>query len=90
MKTIWKFELSPDNMVLKMPKRAKVLSVQTQLGKPCIWALVDTENGFEERTFEIFGTGHEIPDDGAERIFLDTFQLHNGMFVFHAFEKVVK
>lgn len=43
MKTIWKFPLEvTDEQVLMVPKGAKLLTVQKQDGKPCLWCEVDS------------------------------------------------
>ena len=88
--SIWKFPMDVNDKVkISMPKGAEILTVQTQHETPCIWALVDTENGKEERYFEIFGTGHPIPNDmGVERKYINTFQLKGGALVFHLFERL--
>ena len=90
MKTIWKFELqSEDKQNFEMPLDAEILSVQVQNEKPCLWALVDTEEEMETRYFEIFGTGHRVGVDmGVDRKFIGTYQLLNGSFVGHVFERI--
>lgn len=90
-KTIWKYELSPSitgNHTFKMPKDAEILIVQMQNNNPCIWVLVNPNNEAEERFFELFGTGHEIPCDGISRKFIGTFQIQEGSLVFHLFERL--
>ena len=42
MKTIWKYELEPNNH-LRIPEGAEPLAVHSQHGKPCLWCLVDPE-----------------------------------------------
>lgn len=85
-KTIWKFELeTTDDIKLSMPKAAQILSLQTQNGVPCIWAMVNPANEKEERTFRIYGTGHPI-DAEKEQRFVGTYQLLGGQLVFHVFE----
>lgn len=98
-KTIWKFELeTKDNQIVKMPINAKILTIQTQFDKPCLWALVDPNADKEDRFIKTFGTGHSVkynkcsPMLGAEELdefikYIGTYQLHNGSLVFHAFEK---
>lgn len=72
-----------------MPKGAEILTVQTQNGIPCIWALVDIEAEKEPRVFDIFGTGHPVTFDmGVERKYINTFQLKGGALVFHLFERL--
>lgn len=87
-KVIWKFELSVDNLSIEMPKGAEILSVQVQNNKPCIWALVDPKAPMKEKVIEVFGTGKEVPCDGISRTFIGTFQLQDGMWVFHLFERI--
>ena len=86
-KQIWKYTISPKES-LAMPKGAEVLTVQTQNGDICLWALVDPQNKLEERYFEVYGTGHDIYCDmGIERKYIGTVQLNNGL-VFHVFERI--
>lgn len=84
---IWKYELSPFNKAVEMPRGAKILTVQTQNGPPFIWALVIPENDKETRFFEIIGTGKNIPTQiGVEFKYINTFQLEGGSLVYHVFE----
>ena len=94
-KTIWKFELEiGDNQKLELPIGAEILTVHTQNEIPCLWALVDPDADQETRHFEVYGTGHPVrydsnrakPKLGIDRIYIGTFQLHNGILVFHVFE----
>lgn len=90
MKTIYKYELLPDDknpFEIKMPKGAEILTVQSQNGNAQIWAVVNTDSEMESRFFETFGTGHEMPDDrGVDRKYIGTFQLPP--LVFHVFERL--
>lgn len=92
MKTIWKFPimLNISNIVkISMPKNSEIISLQMQNEEPCMWVIVDTHVGTEERTFEVYGTGHEIIDEkGFHRNFIGTFQVAGGELVFHLFEKI--
>lgn len=89
-KTIWKFEIeTADLNTVNMPKGAEILTVQNQMGNPCIWALVDPAQETELRAFEVFGTGHEVYCDmGIDRKYIGTYQLHGGALVFHVFERL--
>lgn len=89
MKTIWKYEISLPRMSgnINMPRGAQVLTIQMQGKIPCIWALVDSENGLEERWFEIYGTGHEILHPRDRLKYINTFQVRGGEFIFHLFER---
>ena len=85
MKTIWKYPLSGSSyQSIEMPRGAKILDVQNQSGKPCIWALVDTEQPHEIRNFLVYGTGWKI--EGTPGKFIGTFQLDGGAYVFHLFD----
>lgn len=90
MRTIWKNKLEAiDKQTIQLPLGAEILSVQTQNGKPCLWATVDTDEFTEPRTIEIFGTGNPIPPGpGIERVFIGTFQIDGGSFVGHVFERI--
>ena len=88
-KTIWKFELeTTDNQTIEMPIGSKILTVQTQNGKVCLWALVDPTVIKVKVFIDIFGTGHEIHyGENIIRNYLGTYQLQNGDLVFHVFER---
>lgn len=88
MKTIWKYELETlDLFGLDMPRGAEVLTVQMQKGKPCLWAVVDTGNDKENRTFAIHGTGHDVNNADSKK-YIGTYQLMGGDLVFHMFELI--
>lgn len=83
MITIWKYELeTTSDQRIKMPEDAKILTVQVQNGKPCLWAIVDTERKPEVRVIEIYGTGH--PVSLRQRVYIGTYQIPD--LVFHVFE----
>jgi len=85
MRTIWKFPFAVEGeVVLRMPKGARALSVQTQNEVPCVWALVESTAAVEPRRFRIFGTGQRI--EGQSLVFVGTFQQLSGTLVFHLFE----
>ena len=67
MKTIWKYplDLLDGQQVLKMPKGAKILSIDIQGGLPTLWAEVDPEANPEARYFQVHGTGHPISNGSA-------------------------
>lgn len=87
MRTIFKYSIPiKDYLYIKMPKGAKILSFQIQMGEPVIWALVNPNEECEERNFCIKGTGHPIQyDDFDENIFIGTIQ--SGALVWHLFEE---
>lgn len=82
---IWKWTLSPtDVQEVSIPKGAQLLSVQMQGNMPQLWALCDEQAPTEQRRFAIYGTGNPMPDEPGD--YIDTFQMHGGALVFHAFE----
>lgn len=83
MKTIWKWAVQEETTI-DMPVGAKVLTVQAQCGLPQLWALVDPDAKRETRTFTVYGTGHDMPDEPGQ--YVGTFQQCEGKFVFHVFE----
>ena len=88
-KKIFKFELeTTDFQEVNMHLGAEILYMATQHEKPCIWALVNPKAPLIKRTFEIFGTGHTIPDE--YRKYIGSYQLNNGQLVFHCFESFDK
>lgn len=81
-RTIWKFGV--DEKVL-MPRGSQILCIQTQDGKPRIWALVDPEVTQICRRFEIAGTGTEIEKAVGLFFYVGTWQTATG-FVWHLFD----
>lgn len=89
MKTIYKYTLEVvSQQTIYLPEGAKILTVQAQHGKPCLWALIDRDAFITKaRVIEIFGTSHNIFFDmGQSREYISTFQLSEGSFVGHVFE----
>ena len=85
MQAIWKFKIEPnDHVQIAMPKGAKILCLQVQNEIPCIWAVCDMSAKREQRTFNIYGTGHQ--HENIDGKYVGTFQLTGGSFVFHVFE----
>jgi hypothetical protein len=83
---IFKYPLRVDDrQTVQLPKGAELLTVQTQHGSPCLWALVDEAAETESRVILMHGTGHPISCLGK---YLGTFQLDGGNLVFHAFTGV--
>jgi hypothetical protein len=87
MLTIWKFELDvTDEQYIEMPNYSKVLSVQVQYDKPCIWVLVNTSEPKTFKLIRLFGTGQPINETLIKDMsFVGTFQLDGGEFVGHVF-----
>ncbi|MBA7554495.1 hypothetical protein ES705_47116 [subsurface metagenome] len=88
MLTIYKWAIPiEDHFTLELPKDAKILTVQTQRGIPQLWARVDSETQKEKRCFRLAGTGHPLGEDYLRIIdYIGTFQMENGLLMFHLFE----
>lgn len=83
---IWKYNFDiGGEFIVEMPRGAKVLTVQMQADRPCLWALVNLVDArTDERTFVVVGTGH--PFDPTGREYVGTIQ--DGSFVWHIWEQV--
>lgn len=96
MLTVHKFQIysasfaaERSKAAIRMPSNAKILKVDEQYGDICVWALVDTDNAPETRTFQLFGTGHEIPVDAASGfVHVGSVMLLSGRLVLHVFEEI--
>ena len=87
MTRVYKYPIDVQDVVqVMMPKGARVLTVQEQHGRPCLWAAVDpSQPKLEMRTFRIAGTGHAIVDEIVDD-YVGTIQMLDGRLVFHVFE----
>jgi hypothetical protein len=84
MNRIYKYPIPiNDEIVIVMPKGAKVLTVQIQKSQPFIWALVDTEKEPEERRFYLYGTGMTVTHCES---YIGSFQMLGGGLIYHLFE----
>lgn len=83
--TIWKFPLKMvDSQTVSMPEGSLILTVQTQNGRPCLWALVEEgESEKEDRIIYTQGTGGPFADDPEDLAYVGTYQLPT--LVFHVF-----
>ena len=83
MRTIHKFNIvnSRDVQDIEMPKGAKICTVAHHFSSVFIWAIVDTDQELETRSFTIYGTGRPI-QEGHE--YIDSFK--EEVYVWHLFE----
>lgn len=89
MKKIFKYTIPVgDSIVVEMPEGSEIISVKEQDNEIKAWAIVEDspDVDMESRKFRVFGTGHELPDDTSELLFLGTVLLFDGKLVFHVFE----
>ncbi len=83
---IWKFTLSvTDTQAVRMPLGARVLTVQDQAGRPCIWALVDEGAAPTAYHFRVYGTGHAVDFSDGCTNHVGTIQQRGGGLVWHVF-----
>ncbi len=85
--TIWKYPIhATDEQVVTMPDGARILTVQAQAEKPCLWAMVDpAARRVEARKIYTYGTGHPIEKDPETLNYIGTYQLVESGLVFHVF-----
>lgn len=82
---VWKWDLAvTDIQKLEMPVMAKLLCVQIQYGTPRLWALINPDALTEERTIVTLGTGLRFDSHPGE--YVGTYQINNGLWVFHIFD----
>jgi hypothetical protein len=89
-KVIYKYDLGLIDGIqpLMLPLYSDVLTVQDQSGHLQLWALINEgELMREKRFFEVFGTGHIVPNHG-NRKYISTVQMDAGNYVFHIFERL--
>lgn len=66
MMTVYKYPLLIlDEQEVEIPNGADLLTVQMQNGKPCLWALVETQSPPVKRKILIRGTGHPAENVGT-------------------------
>jgi hypothetical protein len=85
---IWKYKIPiEDDFIIKMPRNAHVLCVQTKHDLPYIWVKTSGDvTDLFERSFIIVGTGRYFNAEGL--IYIGTFQQYNGGLVWHLFERL--
>ena len=75
-----------DEVHVRLPEGAEVLTVGAQDNVLQLWTLVDpAEKVMAKRTFRIAGTGHEIAE-GHQKRYIGTAFTHGGSLVWHVFE----
>lgn len=73
-----------DGFDMKLPAGAQLLAVDATGTQAVLYALVDPENPPEVRSFRMYQTGKEFPDDALEHV--GTFGTTDRAFVLHVFE----
>lgn len=87
MKIIFKYRLEvADSQEIKLAQGSVILSVQEQHNDIYLWAFVDTDKIPERRVIEMFGTGHELPENILQTHSYITSVQNRDQFVWHIFE----
>jgi hypothetical protein len=84
MMQVWKYSLNWGRNVHSMPQCAQILTAQMQHDSVVMWALVDPSMPKELRSFDVYGTGHEMPAHPGN--YVATIQMKGGALVIHVFE----
>jgi hypothetical protein len=92
MTTIYKYPLTiSDTQTLELPVVSRILHFGVQNQVPCLWVLIPdvTDERFQTATFEMFGTGNEMPALPMQerREYIGTALMNNGL-VWHFFERI--
>ena len=88
MQAIWKYEVPvTDGSDIDMPAGAKVLTVQVQHQRLCLWVIVNPASPVETRRFKVIGTGHEHDECLTALTYIGTAQMAGGALVWHVFEE---
>ena len=86
MKTIRKFELTPNSLQsVAIPFGGKILTIQAKDDNaPIMWVLVDPDMPPKNVHIGIYTTNTALPDDPGR--YLGSFTLYEGSLEFHVFE----
>lgn len=86
MRAIYKYPLlSTGANIIDIPDGWKPLHVGMQLGTPCVWAQIETEQPKRKRTLWVVGTGWSLPDTCCSNCFLGTAHTDDSL-VWHVFD----
>lgn len=89
METIFKYPLElKTNQIVKMKFGAKILCAQYQNKIPCLWCIVNPNEGEQDRHIEIVGTGYTISERHLQ--YIGTIQDPEYPLVWHVFERTDK
>ena len=85
-KKVFKYKLSKGTAtILELPTGTQPLHVDMQDGETYLWALVkEKQKESKFITILVVGTGHEISH--LNTIYLNTFLVKGGEYVYHAFQ----
>lgn len=86
MKTIWKYELTPNRLQsVPIPYGGQILTIKAHANNaPMLWALVDPEMPPVDRNLGVYTTNTALPDDPGT--YIASFTIYEGSLEFHVFE----
>lgn len=87
MYQVKEYTITPAEQTCIMHIGAEVVSARMFNGELCIYALVDTNAGMEQKDFQVIAAGQEV-DEIENLRFIDTVTLEteDGYYVMHVFE----
>jgi hypothetical protein len=88
VKTIHEYPIEiADAFAINLPSGFRILSLRTQAGRTCLWALVDASSPLRLVNFRVFGTDQPVPDD-PDLFYVGTVQ--DGPAVWHLFRELAR
>ncbi len=85
---IWKYPLAiADQQEITIHEGARILSVQMQDGKLCLWAMIRPDRPEERMVINVIGTGHPI-DIGEDEDLQHLGTVQQGALVWHVFARL--
>jgi hypothetical protein len=91
MLTVYKYPITQAHNAIEMPSGAQVLRIGIDPAVDVkdliwlrLWALVDTDNPIVVRKFIITGTGHPLPTDKRNLVYIGSSVC--SPFIWHVFE----
>ena len=85
MKRIYKYTINMQTGSCEIPGDSKILMVENQHGKPCIWVETDTAHRGGRIKVMMVGTGDFVPRRSEH---IGSVMLHDGEYVFHVYRLV--
>jgi len=84
---VWKYPFArvSDRMTVAMPRGSTALAFDNQREVPTLWVLAPDTAEWVERTFVLYGTGHET--NGRRLEYIGTALFADGDLVLHCFEE---
>jgi hypothetical protein len=93
VRTIYKYNIfTLDEQTIDVPIlngcvnfKGQFLKIDAQYEIPCLWCLVDDETEERPVKIRVVGTGRPMPRYLKKEDYLGSYQLDDGLYVFHVF-----